>query len=515
MKANQMVFLRAAVYLGGLFLMYHDVLIFLTKRWKVEDYNYCYLIPLVAIYLVWEKRHAISNMPANRDWWGAVPFFIGIALFWIGELASEYYTLFLSFWFVCVGLLLFEMGRKRLKIILFPVLFSITMFPFPNFIHHKFSLHLKLISSRIGVEMVQIYGLPAFREGNIIDLGFVQLQVVDACSGLRYLLPLLILSILVAYFYRSAAWKRIVIVLSSIPIAIFTNSIRIALTGIIYKHWGAEVAEGFFHGFSGWLIFVLSFILLMAACSILRLLPGRRPPRKTPDTPGAGKNAAHHVQMERFGVLNSVFFLMFAAAVFASWGAAGHLDIAEKPPAKQSFASFPKTIDGWTGRSQEMEEKFITALKFSDYVIVDYTNAAGDTVNFYVAYYESQKKGASVHSPSTCIPGSGWIFEDMGTRSILIPGSEKPVRVNQALIQKGNSKQLVFYWFPQRGRILTNGIALKIYNFWDALTRQRTDGALVRLITPMRQDETIRTASARLEEFITVVQPVLDQYIPD
>ena len=108
--------------------------------------------------------------------------------------------------------------------------------------------------------MLQTYGMSAYREGNIIDLGFTQLQVVDACSGLRYLFPLLILGVLLAYFYRVALWKKLIIILSTIPLTIFTNSLRIALTGIIYEIWGAKEAEGFFHGFSGWFIFMTAFI---------------------------------------------------------------------------------------------------------------------------------------------------------------------------------------------------------------------------------------------------------------
>ena len=144
------------------------------------------------------------------------------------------------------------------------------MFPLPNFLHTKISVKLKLISSQIGVDMIQLYGLSAYREGNVIDLGFTQLQVVDACSGLRYLFPLLIMGLLLAYFYRAAFWKKIVLVISTVPLTIITNSLRIALTGIFFGIWGPKVANGFFHGFSGWFIFMTSLLILMFEMWILK-----------------------------------------------------------------------------------------------------------------------------------------------------------------------------------------------------------------------------------------------------
>jgi EpsI family protein len=132
-----------------------------------------------------------------------------------------------------------------------------------------------------------------------------------------------------------------------------------------------------------------------------------------------------------------------------------------------------------------------------------------------VAYYESQRKGESIHSPATCLPGSGWTFDQSGSVNISdIPGHNEFMRVNRAVMQLDQKRQLSYYWFHQRGRILTNAYQLKIYVFWDALTQQRTDGALVRLITPVYADEKIEAADARLKKFIRDIEPVLEEYIP-
>jgi EpsI family protein len=161
-----------------------------------------------------------------------------------------------------------------------------------------------------------------------------------------------------------------------------------------------------------------------------------------------------------------------------------------------------------------MEQKFIDELDLSDYVIVNYTDSGGKLVNFYVAYYESQRKGESIHSPETCLPGSGWEFHEAGATVIPVGGASY-MKVNRAFMVKPGMKELVYFWFPQRGRILTNAYQLKIYAFWDALTRQRTDGALVRIITPVDSNEQLQDAEARLKGFTKEVVPVLGEFLPE
>ena len=148
-------------------------------------------------------------------------------------------------------------------------------------------------------------------------------------------------------------------------------------------------------------------------------------------------------------------------------------------------------------------------------MIIDYQDRIGRDVNLYVAYYESQRKGESIHSPATCLTGSGWIFNKAGQITIPVPACEgRFMQVNRAFMQKTGHKQLVYYWFAQRGRILTNAYQLKIFTFWDALTKQRTDGALVRVITPVYESEQPEDAEARLQAFVNDIVPFIEEYVP-
>lgn len=517
-------------FIAGIYYSTYSWLI--LHDWPREDYNYCYLIPFVTAYLIWEKRREFVSITPAPSWTGMVPLAFGLLLFWLGELAGEFFTLYISSWFVTVGMLWMILGWKKIRSIFFALVMLLTMFPPPHFINTKISVYLKLISSKLGVFLMHLYGLSVYREGNIIDLGFTRLQVVDACSGLRYLIPLIVLGILIAYFYRVGLWKKAVVVVSTIPLAIVTNSLRIALTGILYEIWGARVAEGFFHGFSGWFIFMFSVAVLLLEMWFLRKIPPRSLPaqenyenksritKKTvyenqiiKETSLQQMNAGEKHRLT--GIWRRPQHLTVLVLLIVTFSASYGIEFREKIPLTKPLDRFPLVIGDWNGRPQQMAQKFIDELDLSDYTIIDYKNMAGRTVNFYVAYYESQRKGESIHSPDTCLPMSGWLYKESGTVAVS-PGSgnEKQVVVNRAYIQKGESRQLVYHWYLQRGRVLAKAHQLKIYLFWDSLTKHRTDGALVRLITPVYDDETVRDSETRLQEFMSRIMPVLDQYIP-
>ena len=520
-----------AVLLGALY--YSTFYWLVTMDWPRDDYNHSYLVPLVVLYLLWDNRQRILETPAEPAWSGLLPFLVGICLFWLGELAGEFFSIYISFWLIIVGVCALMFGWARTRTMGFPLFMILTMFPLPHFLYNKVSVELKLISSKIGVAMIQAYGMSAYREGNIIDLGFTQLQVVDACSGLRFLIPMIVLGILLAYFFKAALWKRIVLVLSTVPLSIVTNSLRIALTAVLYEVWGAEAAEGFFHGFSGWFIFMFTLAILLLEMWILKWLPPRTRPVpstgshetedlgdavETEDETGQGEADQSQIFKARpagGSLFKPTQFIVLVIALVVTLGLAQGIEFREKIPPSQEFSKWPLELGAWTGKRQVMEERFIIELDLSDYVIIDYKNDNDQVVNFYTAFYQSQRKGESIHSPATCLPGSGWLFSEAGDYTINTPEVETgSLKVRRAFMQKGSYKQLVYYWFPQRGRDLTTAYQLKWYVFWDALIKQRTDGALVRVITPIYEGETLKDADKRLGDFVKEMLPVLNRFIP-
>ncbi len=499
--------LMASAYLVIIGTIYYQAFSYMVGQWSKDDYSYCYLIPLIVLYLLWEKHREFSHT-SSKPTWSALYFLIaGIGFYWLGELGGEFYTLYISAWTILLSICLFHFGYRKVRVILFPLCMILTMFPFPDFINNRITFNLKLISSKLGVLMMQGYGMSAYREGNIIDLGFTQLQVVDACSGLRYLFPMLILSVLMAYLYKSRLWKKVFLVLFTVPLTIFTNALRIALTGILSETYGSQAVEGFFHDFEGWLIFMVTLGTLLSCMWLLdHLFP--EPETKTqPQADEAEEKPLTQISSPQFRT-----FLPLALLCLTLLFSKG-IDFREAKTMSKPFTDFPMQISQWNGEKDVLDQRFIDALDFSDYIIADYRDQAGKEINFYVAYYNSQQKGESIHSPATCLRGGGWNFKQSGTTHVPLPGNTA-IPVSRGVLEKGKYRQLAYYWFPMRGRMLTNAFQMKWFNFWDALTKQRTDGALVRVIAPVLPGETIAQTEARLQSFIKEVEPILSEYLP-
>ena len=185
-------------------------------------------------------------------------------------------------------------------------------------------------------------------------------------------------------------------------------------------------------------------------------------------------------------------------------------------PARKAFSDFPLAVGDWKGQRDTLEQIYIDALKFTDYTLINYKDGKNNLVNLYTAYYESQRKGQSVHSPRSCLPGGGWQIQSLTQIALpeaLVNG--QPLQVNRALISYGDQKQLVYYWFQQRGRALTNESLVKWFIFWDAITRNRTDGSLVRLTIPLRPGGEVAELDQALNSFAKEMSPVLANYIPN
>jgi exosortase D (VPLPA-CTERM-specific) len=389
------------------------------------------------------------------------------------------------------------------------------MVPLPEFLYQNFSAELQLISSKLGVWFIRLVGISVYLEGNVIDLGVYKLQVAEACSGLRYLFPLMTIGFLIAYFFKAAFWKRALLFLSSIPITILMNSFRIGTIGVMVEHWGVQMAEGFLHEFQGWVVFMASGAIMVLEMMLLaRVGTGRRHwrelfglefPAPTPKAPPA--------------VARPVPTSLYASAALLIGVAALSLSLperAESIPSRRFFGEYPATLGPWIGRRETLETVYLDQLKLDDYLLADFARDQEPPINFYIAWYDSQRAGRSAHSPRSCLPLGGWQIVSFTQQSLpgLRAGNE-PLRVNRVLIRMGNQQELVYYWFQQRGRVVTNEYETKWYMFWDALTRNRTDGALVRLVVALPPNGVADQADRELTAFAAAVTPTLTAYVPD
>jgi exosortase D (VPLPA-CTERM-specific) len=481
---------------------------------KKEEYGYAYFLPIISAYLIWQRRDSLVSTKFSPSWLGVGVVLIAGILFFMGEIATTFTLVQYALVLTIIGLVYALLGWKAFKIVIGPLFLLFFIVPLPPFIYNNISGKLQLISSELGVEVIRWFGISVFLEGNVIDLGDYKLQVVEACNGLRYLFPLVSLAFLAAYLYRVEFWKRAVVFLSSIPITVLMNSFRIGVIGVLVDRWGQEQADGFLHYFEGWIVFMVCLLILVMEMVLLARIGGTK--RKFRDVFGLEMPKAlpegiayqtRPVTTVHYAILGSVFMIVVSSLYIETQQ--------EILPERQNFSGFPMSVDNWRGDEDELEDYYLRSLKLDDYLISDYADALGSVVNFYVAYYASQQAGSAAHSPRSCIPGGGWEMErvtQVGVPDIQVNG--QPLSVNRLIIKRGEVKQLVYYWFQQRGRVITNEWLVKWYLFFDGLTKHRTDGALVRLTTSIDVGEEWADGDKRLADFAGKVVPLLDEYIP-
>ncbi|WP_027157032.1 VPLPA-CTERM-specific exosortase XrtD [Methylobacter luteus] len=481
----------------------------LVSRWeKQEEYSHSYILPFITLYFIWQRKNLIQQSAFSPSWMGFGIVLLALVVFLVGEISALYILIQYAFIAVLMGIALAIMGWPALKPVIVPILLLIFAIPLPYFLEASLSANLQLLSSKFGVSFIRWCQIPVYLEGNIIDLGSYKLQVVEACSGLRYLFPLMSLGFICAYMYNTVFWKRALVFLSTIPITLFMNSFRIAMIGVLVDNWGSSMAEGFLHDFEGWVVFMACLGVLVAEMLLLsRLGTDRRPfaevfgltvDQSVDDSAGA-----------KVRPLSRPFIAIIASLAVVTVTVFSIDKRAEVFPERKNFPIFPMQLADWQGQHSSMEDTVINKLGLSDYILADFRQVQGAPVNLYAAYYASQRKGISPHSPRVCIPGGGWQITDIERKDLGL------LAVNRIVIKKGDMTQLVYYWFQQRGRKLANEYLMKWYLFKDALLLNRTDGALVRLTTMVNPGESLDLADQRLQVFAQEVLPVLPQYIPD
>ncbi len=294
---RQTVIYAACIFIVLLFGVYFPILRNMVHHWAlVEDYQHGFIIAPLAIFFAYQRRWDLEDAVIKGSWLGLIPMFIGLTSLTIGRLGTELMTMRAGFVFTLIGLVLLILGREVFKILAFPLFFLFLMVPLPQSLVNTIAFPLQLIAAKFAVWSLQEMGIPALVEGNIIHLAHAELFVAEACSGLRSLMALITLGVVFAYFFnRSVLWIQLLLVGSTIPIAIMVNAFRVALTGYLSHHFGQEVATGVIHDFQGIFTFGLAFFALLALGRLIdftmRTIENRHAPTTTQRTDERSKES--------------------------------------------------------------------------------------------------------------------------------------------------------------------------------------------------------------------------------
>jgi exosortase len=250
--------------LGALFLwLYWSTLGRLIGQWwRDPNFSHGFFVPLFSAFVIWQERHRLAKLRPNPSWSGLGVMALALALLLLGQLGAELFLARLSLVILLAGLVLLFLGWNFLRALLFPLAFLLLMIPIPSILFNQITFPLQIEASRVAALVLGLLGVPVLREGNIITLPVMSLEVAEACSGIRSLMSLATLAVIYGYLMERRVWLRVLLALASIPIAIVANSVRIIGTGLLVQYWNPDKAEGFFHASWGWIIFVLSLLLL-------------------------------------------------------------------------------------------------------------------------------------------------------------------------------------------------------------------------------------------------------------
>ena len=253
--------------------LYFSIVGRLAQQWTHDpNFSHGFFVPAFSLFVLWQERGRLSALPVKPSWTGLPIVLLALCVLMLGNLGAELFLSRTSLLVLIAGLVIFFLGWQYFRAVLFPWAFLLLMIPIPSILFNQITFPLQLLASKVASDVLPLGGVPVLREGNVIGLPLMQLEVAEACSGIRSLLSLATLTIIYGYLMETRIWIRVLLALASVPIAVAANSFRIVGTGLLVQYWDPEKAEGFFHLFSGWLIFVMSLAMLFALHKLLHTI---------------------------------------------------------------------------------------------------------------------------------------------------------------------------------------------------------------------------------------------------
>lgn len=496
--------------------LYATVLTKLVEHWWVdENYSHGLLVPFIIGYIIWFKFDKLKKAPKTPQFWigGGLIIFALVTLLG-GTLGAEFFVQRASLVLMIAGIVVYFFGLTILRMLSVPFVLLLLAIPIPQIIFNKIAFPLQIYASQLAVWGIRVFGVPTVRKGNVIEIlpeGAVQiiaLEVVEACSGIRSLMTLMTLALILVYFTRrnesklpgdwfdfvknSDFWRGAILMFSAIPIAILTNAGRVTGTGVLTYYYGKKATESFAHDLAGWLVYIVALVLLIALNFLLRKF------LKWKNDGEDFKSQISNFSKEtsQFVIRNSQFVIvlisLIAGGLFINWFEnRGEVQVERKP-----LSEISSQLGDWERRGSDIKfsEATESVLRTSDYVMREYIKD-GRIGNIYIGYYGSQKSGATYHSPLNCLPGAGWEMREPELVEVPLANGET-FTANRYIIENGQYKEIMIYWYQGRGRTQASEYYDKIYTVWDSVTRQRSDGAMVRVMTTVGHSEKEATVAA-------------------
>jgi EpsI family protein len=488
---------------GGGLLCYTGVFLSLVSQWRSNEvYSHGFLIPFIALYLVYFKWDSIAERPLEPNYAFGIPA-VAISLMCLlagriaGILVLEEISIVLS-----IGaMLLLLFGRSLLRAVWFPVAYLFLMIPmwdiFTDTVQHPF----QLLSASIGVEMMNWIGIPVYHNGIFIELPGITLEVAKACSGINYLISILAIGIPLSYINTRRFSRRILILLSSVVIALLSNGIRVFLVGLFVQKGNLGSNHDIHGPFHVLQALSVSFVGYLAIFVLVWLLKDENPPfreaRKI--SRPMGKSFLDHLHS---------WPLAICAILLAAYGGLLAFVLPTPSPLKKEFGKFPYAIGDWKGSVAAFDLTPYCKKKADRELFRKYQSGYSQPVNLYVGYYELQNQGKELID-YTC----DFLFNG-GNSITLAMGHGKTIRVNRYVTVENGTKTISLYWVQVDGRILRDKYSEKYYTLMNAFLHHKTNGAIVIVSMEVPNENETAQAMESQAEFVRRIYPLLQEYLP-
>ncbi len=490
--------------------LYAQILLDWMRELETDpSYSFALLLPFVAGYLGYRRieadRHSLAAPLRCPDPAGIPVVLGGCALLVIGDLTTIVFLSRLSFLIVSAGFIITLLGRHAMRSLAFPFGLLFLALPLPALVYLPLTFQLQLLSSVLAAHMLQAAGISVLREGNLLILHHTVLEVAEACAGLHSLFALSALACIISYLFLHGPLRRILLILSAIPVAIGLNAARITSAAVAVNFWGPEASEGFVHASIGVVVFTIgSLMMLFISRGLARPQGGADAVARAPGSSGEPAAAASEIP------LWAVIVIVLVTLAIHCRG----LRTVQAEPLRDQLAYFPRDIKDWHGRDLTLTDRQFSSLGTHDVLMRDYQDHQHEApVLFHVAFYSRQQQGSTMHSPLHCIPGSGWEVERRRLIPLQLSKAAPPFDANEVVFQRENSRILVLYWYLEQGTPQASELKGALHTMWSSATSGRSFGCLIRFSTPITTNT--QDALTRASAFATVALPILmERFLP-
>lgn len=498
-------------YLGYIFYLWTSSINVDEKKFFTQYHN-IFFAPL-ALYMIVRNTFKLWS-GGTKNYYGILFVVFSFALCLFGGFSSIYYVANIGFVLSLTGLCVAYWGLGWVRVNWNALILLLVIIPLPQFILINIYTRFAAVISRLSVYIAQASGLTVFIDGNVINFGSISKHVMEVGAPCAYLFFFVALGVSLLYFLRPGVIQYAATLLAG-PVILFGFAvIRTIVMVWIANARDSGAVNAFYSMTSGGNFLaavIVSQLLLFAA---MKYLDFHR------EKVTGGNVAPRGVSLMRFGwpemrsplIASAATAFILSVSIFSGI----HVSSGDREMPHRNFHDFPLVLGAWKGSKVPVDPEMLKSMQLKDNLSADYfSNDGTDKVNIWVAYYGNQRPGASIHSPKACLPGSGWeMYDDKLISAEWFQNYKKDVKINRAIMKIGSDKQLTYYWYNVAGKTITNEYAMKWYIFWNKMIRSRTDGALIRLITPIKEGEPPDAADSRLRRFMNNLAPILPPYVP-